>query len=143
MIRMYRFRPDPSRSAEFLASLWQGPVPEDLSLRQWLYVDSDPREMVLLCDCDEPGQAWVERCFGSFGTLTADNVTDATPGLAACLDRRLEEFGDWLRARGSGEDEIARQLDVRQRGLQAGTPDEAVEAGRAWAREQPAQRSAS
>lgn len=136
MLYLYRFRPDPSRTAEFLASLWQGPVPADFRLHRWLYVEGEPREMVLIWEGEDPGRQWVEQCFGSFGELTAEPVTDSTPGLAACLDRDLDAFGQWLRQRGSGEEEVARQLDVRRRGLQARSHEEAVQAGRRWAGEQ-------
>ncbi len=136
MLYHYRFRPDTSRTAEFLASLWQGPVPDDLQLHQWLYVDGDPRQMVLIWEGGEPARQWVERCFGSFGEITAETVTDSTPGLAACLARDLDGFGQWLRQRGSSEDEIVRQLDVRRRGLQASSHQEAIEAGQAWTRDQ-------
>ena len=50
----------------------------------------------------------------------------------------LAAFGEWLGTRGTGEDEIDRQLDVRRRGLEAGSHHEAVQAGQAWAREQAA-----
>jgi hypothetical protein len=136
MLHLYRFRPDPGRTAEFLASLWEGPIPSDLRLHRWLYVDGDPREMVLVWEGDEPARQWVDRAFGSFGSLSGETVTDATPGLAACLDRDLDTFGEWLRARGSDDEEVAPQLDVRRRGLQARSHDEAVRAGRAWAEEQ-------
>jgi hypothetical protein len=110
VLYLHRFQPDPGRTAEFLATLWQGPIPADLRLHRWLYVDGEPRQMVLLWEGEEPARQWVERAFGSFGTLTVETVTDSTPGLAACLDRDLDVFGAWLRARGSGEEEIARQL---------------------------------
>jgi hypothetical protein len=136
VLYLYRFRPDSSRSAEFLATLWQGSVPADLRLHRWLYVDRNPREMVLIWEGGEQARQWVERCFGSFGELQAETVTDSTPGLAACLARDLDAFGQWLRERGTGEEEIARQLDVRRRGLAASSPEAAGEAGRAWASEQ-------
>jgi hypothetical protein len=133
VINVCRFRPDTSRTAEFLAVLWQGPVPDDLVLHRWLYVEGEPREMILVWEGDQPAREWVERCFGSFGQLTSEEVTNATGGLAACLDRDLEGFGRWLRGRGSAEDEIANQLDVRRRGMEAATFDQAVSAGREWA----------
>lgn len=136
MICLYRFRPDPARNAEFLACLWQGSVPDDLRLDKWLYIDGDGREMVLLCECDEPGRTWIEHALGSFGVLTSETVTDSTPGLAACLERDLDAFGAWMRSRGAGDGEVARQLDVRRRGLSATSRDEALRAGRAWARDQ-------
>jgi hypothetical protein len=138
VLYLYRFRPDSSRFAEFLANLWQGPVPEDLRLHRWLYVDSEPRQMVLIWEGGDEARRWVQRCFGTFGELTAETITDSTPGLAACLERDLDAFGQWLRDRGSSEVDIARQLDVRRRGLEASSPEAAVEAGQAWAREQEA-----
>jgi hypothetical protein len=94
--------------------------------------------MVLIWEGGEEARQWVQRCFGSFGDLQAEIVTDSTPGLAACVARDLDGFGQWLRNRGSGEEDIARQLDVRRRGFLASSPEAAIEAGRAWAREQTA-----
>jgi hypothetical protein len=139
MLHIDRFRPDPDRTPEFLASLWQGSVPDDFRLHRWLYVDGEPREMLLLWEGEEPAREWVRMAFGSFGSLEGETVTDSTPGLAACVDRDLEAFGEWLRSRGSGEEEIARQLEVRRRGLEAESHEEALEGGRAWAQEQLAQ----
>lgn len=132
MMKLCRFRPDPTRSAEFLAGLWQGDVPADLVLHRWLYVDTDPREMVLVWEGGEEAQGWVERSFGDFGTLTSESITDATGGLAACLARDLDGFGGWLRTRGTPEAEITAQLDVRRRGLEAPTREEALAGGRDW-----------
>jgi hypothetical protein len=138
VIYMCRFRPDPTLSGEFLASLWQGPAPEDLVLHRWLYVDGQPREILLLWEGGEAARAWIERALGDFGALTSETVTDSTGGLAACLARDLDGFGEWLRARGTPEGEIARQIDVRRRGLESGTRDGAIQAGRQWAAEQAA-----
>jgi len=131
-----RFRPSANRSAEFLACLWQGDVPASLVLHRWLYVDSVPREMVILWDGDDDARDYVARAFGTFGDLHTEAVTDSTPGLAACFDRDLDAFGRWLAGRGSTEAEIAAQLDVRRRGLRAASQTDAAAAGRAWAAEQ-------
>jgi hypothetical protein len=131
-MRLTRFHPDAAKTAEFLAGLWQGDVPPDLVLHKWLYVDTDPRQMVLVWEGGEEAEKWIERSFGDFGTLTSESVTDSTGGLAACLARNLEGFGEWMRLRGSSEKEIAVQLDVRRRGLEAATRDDALAAGRAW-----------
>jgi hypothetical protein len=135
MLYASQFEPDQDRFAEFLACLWQGDVPGDLTLHRWLYLEREPRAMLLLWEAEGPGRAWVERAFGSFGTLTTDAVTDATAGLAACLDRDLDGFGAWMSGRGVSEEELAAQLDVRRRGLEAPSPDAAAAAGRAWAAE--------
>jgi hypothetical protein len=136
VLHLSRFQPDTARTAEFLACLWQGSVPESFALREWLYVEVSPRAMVLLWEGDDEAAAYVERNFGGFGVLTTEVVTSATPGLAACLDRDLDGFGAWLAARGSTDDEIARQLDVRRRGLEAASQAEAAAGGRAWAAEE-------
>jgi hypothetical protein len=136
MMKLSRFRPDTSRTAEFLAGLWQGEVPSDLVLHKWLYVDTDPRQMVLVWEGGEDAERWIQQSFGEFGTLTSEPVTDSTGGLAACLARDLDRFGEWMRSRGTFESDIVTQLDVRRRGLQAVTRDEALAAGRAWRSEQ-------
>jgi hypothetical protein len=136
MMKLSRFRPDTMRTAEFLAGLWQGDVPPDLVLHRWLYVESDLRQMVLVWEGGAEAERWIQRAFGEFGTLTSESVTDTTGGLAACLARDLDAFGEWMRARGSTEDEITVQLDVRRRGLEASSRAEALAAGRAWRAEQ-------
>jgi len=138
MMYVSRFTPDRTRWAEFLACLWQGEVPSDLVLHLWLYLGTGDRSqgMLLVWEGDEAGRAWVDRNFGSFGLLTHEPVTDATLGLAACLDRDLGAFGAWLRTRGTNDIEIERQLDVRRRGLEAPSQQAAAEVGRAWAAEE-------
>ena len=95
-----RFTPDQSRFAEFLACLWQGPVPASLVLSKWLYLPGEPRQMLLVWDGDDATRAYIERAFGGFGTLDTQTVTDATPGLAAALDRDLDAFGRHLERAG-------------------------------------------
>jgi hypothetical protein len=128
--------PDPSRFAEFLACLWQGDVPESLVLSKWLYLPGEPRAMLLLWEGDSVARDYVERAFGGFGTLDTEEVTDATPGLAAALDRDLEAFGRVMEAQGASADAIDAALDVRRRGLEAPTQEAAAAAGRAWNEEQ-------
>jgi hypothetical protein len=131
-----RFTPDQSRSAEFLACLWQGPVPESLDLSKWLYLPGEPRQMLILWEGDDDARVYIERAFGDFGTLDTETVTDATPGLAAAFGRDLDAFGRHLETTGSSPDAIATALDVRRRGLEASSQEDAAAAGRAWAAEQ-------
>ncbi len=131
-----RFTPDQSRSAEFLACLWQGPVPESLELSKWLYLPGEPRQMLILWEGDDDARAYIERAFGDFGTLDTETVTDATPGLAAAFARDLDAFGRHLATTGSSPDAIATALDVRRRGLEASSQEDAAAAGRTWAAEQ-------
>jgi hypothetical protein len=137
MLQLSRLQPDVSRTGEFLAGLWQGPVPESLTLHRWLYVEGTPRAMLLLWEGDDAARAYIQRAFGAFGVLTTESLTDATEGLAICFERDLDRFGAWLADRGSSDDEIVRQLDVRRRGLEAPSVEAAVAAGRAWAAERP------
>ena len=55
--------------------------------------------------------------------------------MAACMARDLEAFGAFISSAG-GTDEVARQLDLRRRGLDAASHEEAAAAGREWAAEQ-------
>jgi hypothetical protein len=129
---MTKFTPDQTRMAEFIACLWQGPVPKDLLLHKWIYLQGEPRAMLILWEGDGDAEEYIARAFGSFGTLDSEVVTDATTGLATCFQRDLDGFGAFLRGRGSDEGEVAAQLDLRRRGLEASTLDEAAAAGRAW-----------
>jgi len=135
MFYVSQFVPDRTRMAEFLACLWQGDVPPSLALHLWLYREEG---MFLVWEGDDDAKRYVDRAFGSFGELSTEVVTDSTPGLAACFARDLDGFGEWLRVRGTSEDQIEHQLDVRRRGLHAATQEDAFAAGSAWAKEQAA-----
>jgi len=133
MMYVTRFTLDQQRSAEFIACLWQGPVPEDLVLHQWLYLQGEPRAILLIWEGDGPAEEYVQRAFGSFGTLETEGVSDATPGLSTALQRDLEGFGDFLRDfQGASDEAVAAQLDLRRRGFEAASLEEAAAAGRAW-----------
>jgi hypothetical protein len=131
-----RFTPDPNRFGEFLACLWQGPVPESLVLSKWLYLPGEPRAMLILWEGDDVAAEYVERAFGGFGALETDQVTDATPGLAAALARDLEGFGEVMEGLGAGPEAIEHGLDLRRRGMEAASQADAAAAGRAWTQEQ-------
>jgi hypothetical protein len=123
---------------EYLAAAWQGSVPDGLVLHRWLGVGTDNAEMLLIWEATPEAAAWVTELFTTFGTITTRPARDATPGLATCWARDLTGFGEFLRTAGVAETEIDSALDVRQRGMSAGSRDEAVEAGRAWARHKTA-----
>lgn len=135
MLHVSRFKPDASRFGEFLACLWQGDVPDSLVLHRWLYVEVEPREMLLYWDGDEAALAWIDQAFGGFGELRHEVVSDGTAGLAAALERDLDGFGRWLARRGSTPAEVDVQLEVRRLGLYAANQEEAAAGGRAWAAE--------
>jgi hypothetical protein len=131
-----RFVPDATKSPEFLACLWQGDVPTSLVLRGWLYPEGDPGTVLLMWEGDDAAGAYVERTFGPFGRLTTETIRDATPAMAAAFARDLDAFGRLLAAGGAGPDEVARQLDLRRRGVHSTSQEEAASAGRRWAAEQ-------
>ena len=134
-----RFTPDESRFAEFLACLWQGPVPASLKLSKWLYLPGEPRAMLLVWEGDDDARAYVDRALGRFGALDTEVVTDATPGMAAALARDLDAFARTMEARGAAPGEVAAALDVRRRGMEASTQAAAAAAGREWAAERESQ----
>jgi hypothetical protein len=128
-----KFTPDQTKTAEFLACLWQGSVPDELVLHKWIYLDGEPRSMLILWEGGAEAEAYVARAFGSFGSLDSQTATDATPGLATCFQRDLDGFASFLRDQLlSPEGDVAAQLDLRRRGLEASSQDEAAAAGRAW-----------
>jgi hypothetical protein len=136
MLHVSRFTPDASRFGEFLACLWQGDVPASLVLSKWLYLSGEPRGMLIVWEGDDVARDYVERAFGGFGALETEQVTDATPGLAAALARDLEGFGRVMQEQGATRDAIEAGLDLRRRGLHASSQEAAAAAGRAWMDEQ-------
>jgi hypothetical protein len=121
---------------EYTAAIWQGPVPEDLKLHHWLNTGSDTPQMLLIWEAGEQAAAWVEEIFTTFGTISTTPAQDATPGLMTCWHRDLDGFAGFFRSLGVPEASIEAEMDVRRRGMAARTRAEAVEAGRAWSRQQ-------
>ena len=136
VLHVSRFEPDATRSAEFLACLWQGDIPPSLVLRGWWYPEDDPGTVLLIWEGDAAAAAYVERTFGGYGRLGTEAIRDATPAMAAALARDLGAFGALLAAGGSAPDDVARQLDLRRRGLESASQGEAAKAGRRWSAEQ-------
>ncbi|HEY7107156.1 MAG TPA: hypothetical protein VH986_12185 [Acidimicrobiia bacterium] len=138
-----RFVPDAARMPEFLACLWQGDVPESLALERWLYLQDErggrPRGMLVMWAGDDVATAYMERAFGGFGEFTTEVVVDNTPGLAAALARDLDAFGTTMARQGAAPDAIASALDLRRRGMEAPSQQDAAAAGRAWQAEQQEQ----
>ena len=132
MLHHSHFRPDPLRVAEWLACLWQGPAPQDLAIKQWLYLPTEPRAMIMLWEGGPEAEDYVARAFGGFGEIETHRVTDATPGMALAIARDLEGFAAWMKARGAAQADIDRQIDLRRRGKQAASQEAAAAAGRAW-----------
>jgi hypothetical protein len=133
------FRPDPSRTGPWLATLWQGPSPRGITLHGWYYLDTQPRTMLVVWEAEDDGaRAAIEAAFAEGGELTTTTAQDATPGLAAAFARDLDAFGAFMRARGQSEEEVAAGLDLRRRGKESATLEEARAAGAAWAAEQAA-----
>jgi hypothetical protein len=139
MLYVSRLVPDPDRMAEFVAALWQGPLPGDLVLHRWLYLGTGPRQMLLIWEGDDEAARWVAERFGSFGTFTTEQASEGTGGLAACFERDLTGFGAWMQANmGASDDTVTAELALRDGGLRAGSFAEAQDAGRAWRAAQPA-----
>ena len=136
VLHVSRFVPDAPRMSEWLACLWQGDVPAGLKLERWLYLQTEPRGMLVMWEGDDEATAYMERAFGSFGEFTTEVVVDNTAGLAAALARDLDEFGATMDRQGLSPDAIASALDLRRRGKEASSQEAAAAAGRAWQSEQ-------
>ena len=128
------FKPDPARTNEWLACLWQGPAPADLKVRTWLGLGGDPRTMVLVWEGGPEAEAFVERVFGGFGDVETKQANEST-GMASAFARDLDAYEKMVRDRGLDPKEIARQLDLRRRGMGAPDAAAAIAAARAWAAE--------
>jgi hypothetical protein len=139
-LHVSRFVPDTARMPEFLACLWQGDVPESLVLERWLYLQDEPggtlSGMLVMWEGDADATAYMERAFGRFGEFTTEVVVDNTPGLAAALARDLDAFGTTMQQRRATPEAIANALDLRRRGLEAPSQEDAAAAARAWQAEQ-------
>jgi hypothetical protein len=133
MLHVSRLLPDPDKMAEFVAGLWQGPLPSDLVLHRWIYLEVEPRQMLLIWEGGDEAARFVSERFGSFGTLRTEPATDATGGLAACFARDLAAFGSWLRQnRGAPDETVTSELELREGGLGSATFEDARQSGRAW-----------
>lgn len=135
MMFVSRFHVDEARQHEWLACLWQGAVPSSMVVRSWLYLPGEPRRVLLIWEGDVEAQRWVERAFGDFGELHTDEVADATPGMVLAVNRDLDGFANWLRSQDVVDmtpAEQGRQIDLRRRGRDASSQDEAMDAARRW-----------
>jgi hypothetical protein len=126
--------------AEWLACLWQGPVPDGLRLERWLYLQDRPgavlRGMLVVWEGDDEATAYMERAFGGFGEFTTEVVVDNTAGLAAAFARDLDAFGAVMERQGMSSGQVGAAVDLRRRGLEAATQEAAAVAGREWQAEQ-------
>jgi hypothetical protein len=121
----------------FLAALWQGDTPPGIVVQRWIYLGVPTEKMMLVWEAaDDDEREWLESRLRPFGEIDSWVCSDSTPGMAAAMGRDLDGFGEWMRQRGTPEAAIATQLDVRRRGMEASTFDDAVAAGEAWAKEQ-------
>ena len=132
-----RFTPDQSRSAEFLACLWQGPGARvaravEVALPAGRAAsDAAPlggRRRRLCATSSAPSVA--------SGRSTPRPSPTPPPGSRPRSRRDLDAFGRHLETTGSSPDAIATALDVRRRGMEASSQDDAAAAGRGWAAEQ-------
>ena len=133
MLYLSRFTPESERVTDWIAALWQGPVPQSLTIRHYLYLESDGLVISLLWEGDDDAVAFMRRTFETFGEFTVESAIDNTTGLQLAMARDLETFGNRMLARGEDPAEVERALDLRRRGTLAATQDDAVAAARAWA----------
>src|ERR1700760_1547092 len=121
----------PQRMGPWIASLWQGDAPDGLIVRRWLYM-GERRECALLEweTPSEDGRAWLEARMAPHGKFTTwPVVDDATAGMVAAFQRDLGQFADFLEQRQASKADTEAALDLRRRGKDAASLDEAAAAG--------------
>lgn len=134
MIYHTTFLIDPERVNEWLACLWQGPAPTDLKVREWLTLAGEPRTAILIWEGGGDARAFVERAYGGFGQVETREATSST-GMASAFARDLEGYERMMKERKADPAEIARQVDLRRRGMEAADQASASAAARAWVAE--------
>jgi hypothetical protein len=134
VLHLSRFQPDPLRRTEFLAVVWQGEIPASLELRSYFYTSTRPRGMILVWEGDGEAEAYMDRVWGGHGQWHTDVVSDETASLLTVLDRDLDGFGRILGEHGWDTEQIADALEIRRIGLRAGSPQDAIDAAREFAR---------
>lgn len=125
---------DPDRVNEWLACLWQGPAPADLKVREWLSLAGEPRTAILIWEGGDEALAFVERAYGGFGQVETQAATPST-GMASAIARDIEGYERMMTERNVDAAEIARQVDLRRRGMEAPDQASACAAARAWVAE--------
>lgn len=125
---------DPDRVDEWLACLWQGTAPADLKVREWLTLTGEPRTAILIWEGGEEALAFVERAYGGFGKVET-RAASASTGMASAIARDLDGYERMMKERNAAPAEIARQVDLRRRGMEAPDQAAAKAAARAWAAE--------
>lgn len=123
---------DADKVNEWLACLWQGPAPKNLKVREWLTLAGEPRIAVLLWEGDEEAYAFVERAYAGFGRIETRIATPSS-GMASAIARDLAGYERMMVERKADPTEIARQVDLRRRGMDAPDQESAKAAARAWA----------
>lgn len=127
-----RFQPDPDRFNEWMACLWQGPAPADIKMRMWIRLQGEPMTMILLWEGGAEAEAFIERTFGRFGKLETSAGVEANEGMVAAFARDLPAFEQMMHKRGADPAEVARQVDLRRRGMEAPDQPSAIAAIADW-----------
>lgn len=122
---------DPERVNEWLACLWQGPAPADLKVREWFSLAGEPRTAVLIWEGGSEALAFVERAYGGFGQAQTRQAMPSS-GMVSAIARDLEGYERMMQERGADPVEIARQVDLRRRGMDSPDQASAILAARAW-----------
>ena len=126
------FRIDLDRANEWLACLWQGPAPVNVTIREWITLkDVKPHTAILIWEGGDEAKAFIDRVFGAFGQLEHQEVTSSS-GMASAFTRDLEAYEIMMMARGGDESDIKRQVDLRRRAMAAPTTEAAIAAARDW-----------
>lgn len=129
MMYFTRFEPDQTRSAEWIACMWQRKAPADLVVHQWIYLRGEPFAMALLWEGGDETARYIADVFTGFGKAETTPAADGTEGMLAAFARDLVAWERWYRARGATDEQVAQQVELRKRAIAAPDQDAARRIG--------------
>ena len=129
MLYVGQFRTDRAQDLDFWAVLWQGQAaPPDLRLVAAYNLLTDLRVIVFEAETIEAIR-WLDR-LNFVGHFECHPALDQTDGYQAAFDRDTDRIGAFLRARGTPERIVAREVSFRDRAIHAPTVWAALELAR-------------
>ena len=125
------FRMDRARELDFWAVFWQGRrPPPDFELVSAYNLMSDTRVIVFKAETIGAIR-WLDK-LNHVGRLECFPALDQSEGYRSVVNRDLDSFAGFIRARGASEDSIRAQVEFRQRAMNAPSVWAALDWAQEW-----------